>query len=139
MEINDLIFGKMTYDYQWEKDDDVILWGKSFRVQIIVQSEDDDNPDILDIQKKAYCFFKENIAQLEDMGCETLLDYINNVLEISDCGKNNFLENNTPTAIFFAVTGEWGILWESEYDSENGIALVYSDDQWTAGPQEILI
>ena len=139
MKINDSIFGEMTYDYQWEKEDDVILWEKTFHVQIIVQSEDDNAPDISDIQRDAYCFFKKNIAQLENMGCETLLDYINNVLEISDCRENNFLENNTPTAIFFSVTGEWGILFESEYDSEDGIALMYSDEQWVAGPQEILI
>jgi hypothetical protein len=37
------------------------------------------------------------------------------------------------------VTGEWGILLESEYDTEDGIALMYSDEQWVAGPQEILI
>lgn len=139
MEINDLIFGEMTYDYQWEKEDDVILWGKSFHVQIIVQSEDDNTPDILDIQRDAYCFFKKNITQLENMGCATLLDYVNNVLEISECGENNFLEYNIPTAIFFSVTGEWGILFESEYDSEDGIALMFSDGQWVAGPQEILI
>ena len=139
MEINDLIFGEMTYDYQWEKEDDVILWGKSFHVQIIVQSDDDDNPSILDIQKKAYCFFKENIVRLEKTGCDALLDYINNILGFSDCDANNFLDNNTPTAIFFSITGEWGILFESDYDSGNGIALMYSGEQWIVGPQDILI
>lgn len=139
MKIHDSIFGEMIYNHQWEKEDDVTLWGKPFHVQIIVQSDDDDTPDILDAQKESYCFFKENFAQLENIGRDTLLNYINNVLEISNCDENNFLENNTPTAIFFAVTGEWGILFESGYDPEDGIALMFSNDQWLAGPQEILI
>lgn len=139
MEIQDSVFGAMSYDYQWEKFEDLSLWGKPYHIQIIAQSSSDDETEISEIQRAAYLQFKERFASLADSGLQELLAYCRSTLEIADCDVETFWKNNQPSSVFFAVTGEWGILFESEFDSEDGIALMFSEGQWVVGPQEILI
>ncbi len=139
MEINDPVFGVMSYDYQWEKFEDLSLWGKPYHIQIIAQSSSDDETEISEIQRTAYLQFKERFASLAESGLQKLLAYCRDTLEIADCNVETFWKNSQPSSVFFAVTGEWGILFESEFDSEDGIALMFSSEQWVVGPQEILI
>lgn len=139
MEIQDSVFGTMNYDYQWEKFEELSLWGKQYNIQIIAQSLSDDETEISEIQRTAYLQFKKMFSSLAESGLQKLLNYCRNYLEVSNCDVEMFWKNNQPSAVFFSITGEWGILFESEFDPENGIALMFSKNHWIAGPQEILI
>ena len=139
MKIQDSVFGAMSYDYQWEKSEDLSLWGEQYHIQIIAQSSSDDETEISQIQRDSYLQFKERFASLADSGLQELIAYCRNTLEIANCDIETFRKNNKPSSVFFAVTGEWGILFESEFDPEDGIALMFSEERWVVGPQDILI
>jgi len=139
MTINDPIFGNMEYDCEWEKKEQISLWNKIYNVQIIVQSEDDADDSISKVQRDAYIFFKEKFSEMAEHGLSELVSYCKTILEFKSCSEKTFFESSTPIAIFFAINGDWGILFDSRFDEENGIALMFSGDHWKVGPQDILI
>jgi hypothetical protein len=137
--INDPVFGKMKYDWEWEKEEGISMFGKTYNLNVIAQSKSDEDTAISEVQQKAYKFFKENFSSLEESALNILLNYCQNELEIPDCSQKVFFENSLPISLFFAITGEWGILFDSKFDEENGIALMFSNGKFLAGPQDILI
>ena len=137
--MKDPVFGEMEYDFQWQKDETIELWGKSYSVQIVAQSEDDDDTEISQVQRDAYVFFKSNFASLAESGMESILNYCVEDLGLSNCTRADFLANSKPTTVFFALSGAWGILFDTTYSQEDGIALMYSDGQWVVDTQDILI
>ena len=108
--MKDPVFGKMEYDFQWQKDETIELWGKSYSVQIVAQSEDDDDTEISQVQRDAYVFFKSNFASLAESGMESILNYCVEDLGISNCTKVDFLANSKPTTIFFALSAAFRAL-----------------------------
>ena len=140
MQINDPSFGIMEYDFQWEKQDKFIFGNKEYLVSIVAQSRTDDEKEISQIQRDAYNFYKTHFESMESSCLDCLVTYCREVLEISDCpDSKGITEYITPTTLFFALGGKWGILFESDYDPEDGIAAMYSNGEWEAGKQDILI
>ena len=137
--INDSVFGKMNYDFDWTKDEEINLWGKAYTLGIIVQSEDGENIPISKLQQDAYSFFKSNFSLLEEKAMSALLNYCRGILDIDDCSRDYFLAHSKPTAIFFSLNGDWGILFDSDFDEENGITVMFSNGEFMVGPQDILI
>ena len=140
-QIDDPVFGKMVYDYEWEKTETIVLGGKEWTVLVIAQSRTDDEVEISEKQRESYIFFKDHIDELLDSGINALLSYCSDKLDVPSCTEESFWRNNSPVSIFFSSveTGVWGILFESEYSPEDGIALKYSNQKWDVGPQDILI
>ena len=143
--INNMVFGLMQYDYQWEKFERINIFKKEYDISIIVEAFPDE--DISKEQEESYLKFKEN----EKIYIETienhLKEYINENLEdlasywvgarkiinISDLAK--VVE---PKSILFQQDGTIVFLAECEWDIENGIAVkLYPEVE--VGPQDVFI
>ena len=143
--INNLVFGLMQYDYQWEKFERINIFKKEYDISIIVEAFPDE--DISKEQEESYLKFKEN----EKIYIETienhLKEYINENLEdlasywvgarkiinITDLAK--VVE---PKSILFQQDGTILFLAECEWDIENGIAVkLYPEVE--VGPQDVFI
>jgi hypothetical protein len=143
--INNMVFGLMQYDYQWEKFERINIFKKEYDISIIVEAFPDE--DISKEQEESYLKFKEN----EKIYIETienhLKEYINENLEdlasywvgarkiinITDLAK--VIE---PKSILFQQDGTILFLAECEWDIENGIAVkLYPEVE--VGPQDIFI
>ncbi|WP_270466330.1 MULTISPECIES: DUF6985 domain-containing protein [Fusobacterium] len=143
--INNMVFGLMQYDYQWEKFERINIFKKEYDISIIVEAFPDE--DISKEQEESYLKFKEN----EKIYIETienhLKEYINENLEdlasywvgarkiinITDLAK--VVE---PKSILFQQDGTILFLAECEWDIENGIAVkLYPEVE--VGPQDIFI
>ena len=143
--INNMVFGLMQYDYQWEKFERINIFKKEYDISIIVEAFPDE--DISKEQEESYLKFKEN----EKIYIETienhLKEYINENLEdlasywvgarkiinIPDLAK--VIE---PKSILFQQDGTILFLAECEWDIENGIAVkLYPEVE--VGPQDIFI
>ena len=143
--INNMVFGLMQYDYQWEKFERINIFKKEYDISIIVEAFPDE--DISKEQEESYLKFKEN----EKIYIETienhLKEYINENLEdlasywvgarkiinITDLAK--IVE---PKSILFQQDGTIVFLAECEWDIENGIAVkLYPEVE--VGPQDVFI
>ncbi|WDF26009.1 hypothetical protein PSC67_05765 [Fusobacterium nucleatum] len=143
--INNMVFGLMQYDYQWEKFERINIFKKEYDISIIVEAFPDE--DISKEQEESYLKFKEN----EKIYIETienhLKEYINENLEdlasywvgarkiinITDLAK--VVE---PKSILFQQDGTIVFLAECEWDIENGIAVkLYPEVE--VGPQDVFI
>ena len=56
--INNMVFGLMQYDYQWEKFERINIFKKEYDISIIVEAFPDE--DISKEQEESYLKFKEN-------------------------------------------------------------------------------
>ena len=43
------------------------------------------------------------------------------------------------TSIYFARDGSWGMLFESKYDVENGLAILFNNDSMIVNSQDVLL
>ena len=43
------------------------------------------------------------------------------------------------TSIYFARDGSWGMLFESKYDVENGLAIFFNNDSMIVNSQDMLL
>ena len=59
--INNMVFGLMQYDYQWEKFERINIFKKEYDISIIVEAFPDE--DISKEQEESYLKFKENTTK----------------------------------------------------------------------------
>ena len=143
--INNMVFGLMQYDYQWEKFERINIFKKEYDISIIVEAFPDE--DISKEQEESYLKFKKNEKSYIETIENKLKEYINENLEdlatywvgarkiinISDLAK--VVE---PKSILFQQDGTIVFLAECEWDIENGIAVkLYPEVE--VGPQDIFI
>lgn len=143
--INNMVFGLMQYDYQWEKFERINIFKKEYDISIIVEAFPDE--DISKEQEESYLKFKENEKFYMETIENKLKEYINENLEdlasywvgarkiinITDLAK--VVE---PKSILFQQDGTILFLAECEWDIENGIAVkLYPEVE--VGPQDIFI
>ena len=143
--INNMVFGLMQYDYQWEKFERINIFKKEYDISIIVEAFPDE--DISKEQEESYLKFKKNEKSYIETIENKLKEYINENLEdlatywvgarkiinISDLAK--VVE---PKSILFQQDGTILFLAECEWDIENGIAVkLYPEVE--VGPQDIFI
>lgn len=137
--VNDEVFGRMTYDYQWERQTEETLWGCPYTLLLTVESETDDDESISESQRDAYKAFSTQHAVFEAEMLKCLVQYCRTELGVPDCTKKEFLSHNTPTSVFFPLTGEWAVLFDSEYDEEEGLAAVVRNGRVEVGSQDIVL
>lgn len=143
--INNMVFGLMQYDYQWEKFERINIFKKEYDISIIVEAFPDE--DISKEQEESYLKFKENKKIYIETIENHLKEYINENLEdlasywvgarkiinITDLAK--VVE---PKSILFQQDGTIVFLAECEWDIENGIAVkLYPEVE--VGPQDVFI
>lgn len=137
--INDQVFGQMTYEYQWERQVEETLWGRSYNLSLIVESESDDDEAISKTQQDAFKDFTSRHDALAAEMMRHLVRYCQTDLGVLGCTEEEFLSHNTPTSLFFPLSGEWAILFDSAYDNDAGLAVVVRGGQIEAGSQDIIL
>ena len=149
-EINDNVFGKLTYDVSYEKYETKILLGKEAEYRIVVVAYE--GQEILDVQREAYKTYLDNEALYMEKIPQLLLDYYldiyDDILEFCDMPKKYDKKHiNTKTildlmaiqTIIFDREGNFGYLCDVGWDDDNGIAIILSGDEITIGEEDELI
>ncbi|QAB14617.1 DUF6985 domain-containing protein [Hydrogenovibrio thermophilus] len=121
--VTDAIFGKMTYMHSWVKAVDIDWWGVC-TVKIIASAYK--NEQINSEQREAYSFFERNAKKIILNVTPMLRDFIQENYGINNLDSDSLIEKIKPTSVVFERNGTWGILFDSDWDVENGIA-VFSD------------
>jgi len=137
--INDNVFGQLTYNYQWERPIEVCLLGNTHELVLAIESESDEDETIADVQRTAYQDFQQRLPALDAAMLERLVKYCQEELGIASCSAETFKAHNRPISIFIPLSGEWAIMFDSDYDEESGLAVVVRGDQIEAGPQDIIL
>lgn len=142
--INDEVFGQLTYDFQWERPEDVTILGRPYRLLLTIESESDydesdDVKSVTKVQQDAYRNFFTQHAALEHEIEQRLIQYCQTELGISHCDESEFWAHNTPTSIFFPLSGGWAIMFDSDYDEESGLTAVVFGNQIEVGSQDVIL
>ena len=137
--INDNVFGQLTYNYQWERPVEVCLFGQTHELVLAIESESDEDESVSDVQRAAYQDFQQRLPALEVALLERLVKYSQKEMGIANCSAETFKAHNRPTSVFFPLSGEWAIMFDSDYDEESGLAVVVRGDQIDAGSQDIIL
>ena len=89
-EVNDKVFGIMTYKHRWIKREKINFWNHSYEITIAAKAYS--NKPITDEQRKSYEYFKKNISTLSEETAKKLCNYINSdseELDIKGINKKN--------------------------------------------------
>jgi hypothetical protein len=127
------VFGEMEYKHSWTKKDSFLFMDKAYPVNITAQAYKGD--DILEIQQLNYSHYKTYLEKHKDEIENKLIQYCkeicNNELELSSC--------LTPKTVIFERDNSWGILFDTDCDVENGVALFVVNDKIEVGPQDLFL
>lgn len=112
--IENKVFGKLTYDFQWEKQENVTFWGKEFSVTIIVEALPDET--ITKLQESNYESIKENdeILTIDDFSLIKKYLYEDYELDISD--YEDLFNHAIPQSILYKQNGKVVVLFDLEED-----------------------
>ena len=131
MEIYDKTFGKMKYEYSWSKKDSFSFLGKDYTINITAQAYNGD--EILESQRENYINYKKYLKEHEVEIIQQLTEYCKVICNTNDIDLENCI---TPKSIIFERDNSWGILFESDCDVENGVALFIINKKIEVGPQD---
>lgn len=137
--IKDNVFGQLTYNYQWERPIEVCLWGHTHELVLAIESESDEDEAVSDAQRTAYQDFQQRLPLLETAVLERLVRYCQEYLGLANCSAETFQACNRPTSIFFPLSGEWAIMFDSDFDEEAGLTAVVRGGQIEVGSQDIIL
>ena len=130
--MKDNIFGELEYKYNFFKYEKVEFFGKEYKLKVVVESYD---KTISDKQRKNYQTFSKYLEENEDTIKNLIKQYFLDIYEKEIDIKNDI----TPTTLYFAKDGSWGILFETVIDEENGFAIFIQDDKFEVGTQDMFI
>ncbi len=129
----DEIFGQLEHKYNLYKYEIINLFGKDYQVKIVV--ENDGTNTILEVQQNNYKeylkYINENQERIIDLIKQYFLDVYNENIDIRRDIK--------PISIYFARDGDWGILFDTNIDEENGFAIFVKDSKLSIGTQDTFI
>lgn len=131
--IKDIVFGEMIYKHSWTKKDSFIFLGKTYTVNITAQAYKGDK--ILESQQENFKKFKDFLNEHSNNIEQKLKEYLKNMLKVEG-SLTDLLE---PKTIIFERDNSWGILFDTEYDVENGIALFIKNNAIKVGTQDEFI
>lgn len=129
----DKVFGEMEYKHSWTKKEAFLFLDKAYVVNIVAQAYKGDV--ILESQQLNYTSYKKN---LED-------NYNKIVEKLNEYCKSNFDTEVSldkcliPKTIIFERDGSWGILFDTDYDTENGIAVFFIKEKIKIGSQDLFL
>lgn len=131
--INDEVFGTMSYKHSWCKQDTLSLFGKKYVVQVSAKAYKNDG--ITDSQREAYIQHREFLESHKEKIEKTLREYVRNTTHT----EQPLSELLNPTEILFEKDGSFGVLFEAEFDVENGVAMFVRDGKIIVNSQDILL
>lgn len=131
--INDSEFGAMEYKHSWTKQDSFIFLDKAYIVNVTAQAYRGD--EILKSQQDNFKNYQDFLNKNSEIIQGKLKKYFKDIFN-EERHISSLLE---PKTIIFERDGSWGILFETECDIENGIALFIENNKIKVGPQDEFI
>jgi len=129
----DDIFGQLEHKYNFYKYEIINLFGKDYKVRIVVENEETDT--ILVIQQNNYKEYIKYLNENQDKIIDLIKQYFLDVYQT----KINIYKDINPKTIYFARDGSWGILFDTTIDEENGFAVFIKDEKLHIGTQDMFI
>jgi hypothetical protein len=125
--IQDEVFGEVVFsNFSWKKNIDVKIWGEQVSLEVNVNDLDENG--ISDIQRKKYVQVKDVISEYIDDNLEKFIEHCKNSFDLPNMVSSDISSNMKPQRVVFQRDGSWGILFDTEYDIEHGIALFFTDN-----------
>lgn len=135
MEKNDLVFGKVKYDYGWTKPLCVSLWNNKYIISCVASAYK--GQEIIEIQQRQYSDFEGRSAEIESQICKAVELYYKENIAKPD-SPAHVMAHVKPTELVFQRDGSYGMLFDCDWDIENGIVVcIYP--QIKVGPQDIFL
>lgn len=129
----DKVFGEMEYKHSWTKKDSFLFLNKAYAVNITAQAYKGD--EILELQRSNYVNYKIYLEEHKKEIKEKLIEYCK-----STYNTDALLEEClTPKTIIFERDGSWGILFDTDFDVENGVALFVINNKIEVGIQDLFL
>lgn len=136
LEITDPVFGRMCYEHRWIKKEDICIFGKNQTIKICAKAFNE--KPITDSQRTSYLKMKKNLGNILNECVDKIYDYLNKFYnaKLEDVSKVN--EHVQFTHIIFMQDGDTVLLFDTDYDIENGIGIqIYPEIE--IGPQDAFL
>lgn len=155
LHINDKVFGKLEYDYIWSKDMEVVFLEQKIVINLMVNGDEDG--EFEEEQYCAYNFLMQKWDNLQEELLKRILNYYNSIrhelgYDIEVNKDYPFIGTTKELRQYITLTGivipyqgaydgrECGIVFDCEWDSENGIGICLIDEEITEiGEQDIVM
>lgn len=132
--VTDSVFGEMTYKHSWSRMQMVDWWGPC-NVQITAHAYT--GQEIVEQQRKAYLDYQKNIKCLLADFTPQLIEYINSSYDLnSPISQNDLLVSLHPKTVLFQRDGSWGVLFDCDWDPENGMGIFKENGVVKVGTQD---
>jgi hypothetical protein len=138
--IQDPVFGQMEVKHGWQKKELLQFWKNT--VSFKVKAAQYGNKEITDIQRINYRYVIDNIEMVAQKAQAAITEYMAiNKDSILPCLPQSvsYLPENlvVPRTLIFYSDGQFGILFDCEWDREHGLAVNLKD--YTVGPQDMFL
>ncbi len=131
--INDEAFGKMKYKHSWKKKESLLFLDKAYPVNIIAQAYSGD--DIEKVQRERYLDYKNYLEEHK----EEILSKLKEFCQSEYSASEPLDQCLTPTSVVFERDGSWGILFDTPYDEEHGVAMFVVNGAIKVGTQDLFL
>lgn len=146
----DSVFGEMTYNNSWEREEEEIFFSKIRKYKIVAKAYP--GQQILDIQRDAYKKYKSKEDEYFEKIPDALLEYykkeydsikemvnIPERLDKDHINKESIVKLVILTTLYFNRNGKYGWLCDCGWDRENGICIILSGEKIEVNVQDELI
>ncbi|SKA52328.1 DUF6985 domain-containing protein [Photobacterium toruni] len=142
----DKVFGELTFSTAWKRSYDVIFFDKLYKILLIVEENDDDRKTIREEQRDSYIYYSQNKVIIEKKIEEILISYTKEFLSeygMKEENEDKIINSIEPTVIIFPMVLDdgdlnFGFLFESKFDPENGVGIQYINGNYEVSTQDIL-
>lgn len=139
--MEDKIFGKLTFDHGWVKNETISLWGMERDVEIRTSSYPNQVPN--EKQQTAYKTFKTRFSEIDEVTKVRLAQFIAKSAEdFKDAGLESILNqlNNhvVPFEILFFQDGSYAIECNADWTDEE-ISVLINGTKMTVGMSDELL
>lgn len=128
-QVDDLVFGKMVYDYGWRKTE--IIENKEY----IVIAKAYKNDEINDNHRELYKYLKNNFSEINKVIEQKMKKYIKETYN-KEYKEELFFNRRI---ILNKRKKEIGFVYDTKIDIENGVGIKLVDEKYTIGFQNIAI
>lgn len=117
-EIKDKVFGELKFRYGWKKEEKLNLWGKEYSVQCTIYIGEDE--EISEKARESYKSYKEVEKKIDKILEEHISEIDRDILDAK--------EKMRPMTIAFYNNGDSGVIFECDWDLDNGVALLLTPE-----------
>lgn len=126
----DKVFGDIFYDYGWRKKEEIKFWNIEREIEINAVAYIGE--DITEIQRKEYEWLKNNLELISEACLTRINEYILENYSSYDIKFKDIPKLISPIEILFERDEKViGILFNCDFDKENGIGIRIKDRKIT--------